>query len=349
MQNPFTTTFKTYRNFIMGIAILWVALFHLPLRTGVEAIDFFLDSGYGGVDFFVFFSGFGLFYSLSKSDDGTGRLDVLGYLKRRGMRLLPTYIPFIIVWMILKKIFHRIYLTEVFGNLTMTGWWNDDPNQFNWYLDLLLLLYILAPVFYSLIAHAKRKVLTGGYVMAFTYMVGISFFHHVQTQAISRLPIFVLGMLLAALGEEVGASDHEDTEIKTLFLLKNWPYFLTIIPGIALLYYFKIQIVWDRWSYGLYWYPFILIVPGVSILLCKLADVQGKNKISGKINQFIEMLGDASLEIFLIHVGLFEFLQINGRTYSCGFWWGMFIIALAVGVMLRKIVKRAVEKTMVRR
>lgn len=156
-------------------------------------------------------------------------------------------------------------------------------------------------------------------------------------------------------GATASDSDNEDTEIRAPFLLRKWPYFVTIIPGIALLYYFKIQIVWDRWSYGLYWYPFILIVPGVSILLCKLAEaldrkgIDGKTengekmRVGGKIKQFIEMLGDASLEIFLIHVGLFEFLQINGRTYSTGFWWGMFIIALIGGVMFRKVVKHIVQ------
>lgn len=331
----------------MGVAILWVAFFHLPLRTGVEALDFFLDSGYGGVDFFVFFSGFGLFYSLKKSDDGEGHLDILSYIKRRALRLLPSYIPFIIVWMILKKIFHRIYITEVFGNLTMTGWWNDDPNQFNWYIDLLLLLYILAPFLYALISKASRKVLTGVCLILVSFMVGISFFHHVQTQAMSRLPLFIMGMLLASLGEcseasqspretsTPSASDHEYTS-----LLKPWLYLIPIIPGIALLYYFKVQVVWDRWSYGLYWYPFILIVPGVSFLLCKLAAAQDRNIITSKINRFMELLGDASFEIFLIHVGLFELLQVNGATYPTAFWWLMFIIAMAAGLGFRHIIKK---------
>jgi len=55
-----------YRQALMGIAILWVMMFHLPLRPGIPIIKEFFNIGYGGVDIFLFLSGFGLYFSLSK-------------------------------------------------------------------------------------------------------------------------------------------------------------------------------------------------------------------------------------------------------------------------------------------
>lgn len=56
---------STYRTQLMGVAMLWVVLFHAtfsinnPLQ-GVKAI------GYGGVDIFLMLSGMGLYFSYKK-------------------------------------------------------------------------------------------------------------------------------------------------------------------------------------------------------------------------------------------------------------------------------------------
>ena len=39
-----------HRSAIMGFAILWIMLFHLPVPTDFSAIDFIKSIGYGGVD-----------------------------------------------------------------------------------------------------------------------------------------------------------------------------------------------------------------------------------------------------------------------------------------------------------
>ena len=80
------------RDEIKGAAILWVVFFHAQLGLGGLLYDV-QKIGYGGVDMFLFLSGFGLYHSLSRDADA-GR-----YLLRRARRLLPAYLPFCAVWL----------------------------------------------------------------------------------------------------------------------------------------------------------------------------------------------------------------------------------------------------------
>lgn len=341
MQTSFISLISKYRSFIMGIAILWIGIYHIPLRTQIPVLHFINDSGYGGVDFFIFLSGFGLYYSLKKTDDN-GKLDIYAYIKRRALRLLPSYIPFIIVWMIVKKISHRIYITEIFGNLTWSGWWNGDENQFNWYIDLLLLIYIIAPIIYSIITRVSKQFTAIILMFIFVIMVGIAFFHGQLIQAMSRLPIFVLGMSLPSLSDSSNVPENSaDTTNKkiTHLLFSKWVWIVLSVLGVALLVLCRFQTLLDCWHYGLYWYPFFLIVPGITILLCALARVLDKRKFGSLIVRGISELGKASFEIFLFHLGVFEFFQLKG-TYNLNFWIPTYIISFAVGYVYYRLVNR---------
>lgn len=70
----------------MGFAILWVMYFHIPLKFATEVGWFIHRIGFYGVDIFLFLSGLGVYYSLTK------RPNVLGFYKARLVRILPAYI-----------------------------------------------------------------------------------------------------------------------------------------------------------------------------------------------------------------------------------------------------------------
>lgn len=57
-----------YRGELMGLAMLWVMLFHAyKLRFGVLLLDGFKALGFAGVDIFLLLSGMGLYVSLSQT------------------------------------------------------------------------------------------------------------------------------------------------------------------------------------------------------------------------------------------------------------------------------------------
>lgn len=62
-----------YRGELMGLAMLWVMLFHAyELRFGVFLLDSFKALGFAGVDIFLLLSGMGLYVSLSQTHRGGG-------------------------------------------------------------------------------------------------------------------------------------------------------------------------------------------------------------------------------------------------------------------------------------
>lgn len=324
----------------MGISIIWIAIYHIPIKTGIPILHFIDDTGYGGVDFFVFVAGFGMYYSLAKSDKN-GLIDLHSYIKRKMVRFLPSYLPFICIWMVAKKLLHRIYMTEVFGNLTMTGWWNGAENQFNWYIDLLLLLYIIGPLIYAIIVNTTHTVRNTILLMLLMFMMGISFFHGQLILAISRLPIFVLGLFIAAILEKETVSDKKPVLCK--LITNEWIWYALSVIGIAVLYICRIQTKLDCWHYGLYWYPFFLIVPGVSVVLLRIASVFDSNRITSIVVGFISEIGKASLEIFLFHLAIFEFMQLKG-TYSIGVWVIAYILAFAIGYAYHRAVNMITKR-----
>ena len=49
---------STYRSELMGIATIWVMLFHFKANMNSAPMDLLSSIGYGGVDIFLFLSGF---------------------------------------------------------------------------------------------------------------------------------------------------------------------------------------------------------------------------------------------------------------------------------------------------
>ena len=88
-----------HRSVWMGLAMLWVVLFHAAPVTNIKLLDMFSASGYGGVDIFMFASGLGAYYSYTRDHSP------LDFIRRRVKRLYPVYLPFIIIWAIGKILF----------------------------------------------------------------------------------------------------------------------------------------------------------------------------------------------------------------------------------------------------
>lgn len=314
------------RKFIMGIAIIWVALYHIPSHTALPIVHFLQDIGYGGVDIFIFVSGFGIYYSLKKNSDTTA------FLKRRMLRLLPAYLPFVLIWMVVRYVSYQLYFTEICGNLTMSGWWNGDGNQFNWYIDAIVLFYILSPYIYGLLVDDSKcmnkdtnKYIKLATMIIVSFIISFAFLHGQLLMAMSRLPVFILGMI-------VGYTSN-DEKLNAVFTNK-WTYCLLLIVmimGFGLMYYcLYLQDRLDKWHYGLWWYPFVLIVPGLTLVLGKIGEWLQCLKI-------IQLIGDASFEIFLWHLFIFETAQAK-HIEGTVIWIILYVTAFCAGILYHMIV-----------
>ena len=139
-MNNYVTLLSKHRSAIMGFAILWVMLFHL--RVSVDFIPFMIIKkiGYGGVDTFLFLSGFGLYYSCSKENFNKRK-----YYKNRFKRILPEFWLVLVVVFILQKDFsYQSFYALICCASTLGLWvWGVIPYVL-WYISCILFFY--APV-----------------------------------------------------------------------------------------------------------------------------------------------------------------------------------------------------------
>ena len=88
--------------------------------------------------FFMFVSGFGLYFSLDKNPS------LLIFYRRRLLRIFPTY--YIIGLLTSFLIFHDTVFQYLFRYTTI-GFWLKDGLFADWFVPSILLLYLLAPFF----------------------------------------------------------------------------------------------------------------------------------------------------------------------------------------------------------
>lgn len=139
-----------YRAELMGFAILGVLLGHIIAFSGWDMP--ILDSIAHGIHTpgFLFLSGFGLFYSLSKNSDAAD------FYKRRFWRF---YLPFVL--MVLPFLFRPLLsgnfnLWSFACQISTINFWLYGNNNGMWYIAVSAVLYIITPPYTSLLLTDRK-------------------------------------------------------------------------------------------------------------------------------------------------------------------------------------------------
>ncbi len=279
-----------YRSAWMGFAMLWVVFYHS--YHFVDGMKFFKNIGYGGVDIFLFASGIGCYYSLCKNDD------ILGFAKRRVSRIFPTYWCFLPFWFIYAFKAFDMTFSDVVGNILGIQNFTTKGNAFNWYISAILLMYILAPYMKKLVDKID-SLFVQGLMVLLLFMISVPFFEsNTLIITIARLPIFYIGMIFA----------KRCTQKVELSFTKVLAYAFAVVVGIMLLYAFfnDPELKTMRWTHGLYWYPFILIAPGLCVVLSCIMMLIDKSKATSWIVAMFSAIGKYSFEVYLVHLLIYD-------------------------------------------
>lgn len=303
------------RTFLMGLAIVGIVLYHLrgnsvcPDSALARFLDDLMGMGYGGCDVFFFLSGFGIARSLGK-DSNLPR-----YLGRRAKKLFPAYYPFILVFIFSLKRLWGISGREILGNLTFTGFWLHFRNQFNWYIQTAVAFYLLAPAA-SWVMRRWKGWRAFGILGTVTLALQVLFFGDECMIAITRLPVFLLGM---AFGDQKTGS---------------MPWTKGRLTGLAAVFLGGFVFYWIAqpyilWGNGLYWYPFILMAPSFCLLAAALR--HSWRPCLRRIDGFVCLCGRCSFEIYLVHVLFFEYILVEREGNL--FWLAMAVVCTALGIL----------------
>ncbi len=279
---------RKYRTALMGIAILWVYLFHTSWNV-FEPLYTLIHKGYGGVDIFFFLSGFGIFFALEKSSS------ILDFYKRRIRKIYPAFLITLFALFVLRYRHLRMegvpkkeLLFSFFANVFTVSYFKWTVITFNWYIFAILNFYLLSPVFHEIIV---RK--GGPLLLILSLPLNILFFgdfNHLI--ASSRLFLYLLGMETAYL-----SMTKPDLRVSGKILIGLMGIGVVILLLVSRLPADTLD------YYGLWWYPFMAITPGLLYCLILLFNKTGRDCFP-----VLELFGKASLELYLLNVSFKDYV-----------------------------------------
>ncbi len=324
-----------YRKIWMGFAILWVIFFHFGYKPP-DPLAALQSSGYSGVDIFFFASGIGCYLSYSRDKNAAA------FIKRRFIRIMPTYFVFIVIWCAYKVITDGMDFTTVLGNIFCVQDLTGKDGSFNWYFGAMWIFYLLTPYFVAVADKIKKP---AGCVLFCLLLVLFSFpFWNVKALIIivTRMPVYFLGMYLAKRSQE------SDEKISLKFMLIA-TVFSIISMAAFIVCYFKLHD--ELWNYGLWWYPFIITAPTICLYLSFISKQLEKKSVGQKILKAFSFIGSYTFELFLVHMFVFKevssMIMERQPNHVIAIWFAALIpvaICAAILYQLTKGVKNLIKK-----
>lgn len=313
-----------YKAALMGIAILIVVYghyfyYHSGLKSYTE-LNITLPYTLCSVDMFLFLSGFGIFHSLSKNDNP------LQFIQRRLGRLLPSYLPFILVYCLFCLWADLMTKYQALGNLTTFGWWAQIGGQFNWYIPTLIVMYLMSPLFYHIIKAYGRKSLL---MLPLFFLIDAGCIGTSLMMGVSRFPVYFLGMFL-------GAEAHQGNQPSRRHLILSAIGFVVSMVG---LYFLVKRLPWTLNAYGFWWHPYIFATPGLVYGLTWFLSKLEKTAAGHQVNRFLSFLGGKSFEIYLCHILVYT-MALHFGVSSYPAWAVMAVIGILVGCIYNTVITK---------
>lgn len=276
-----------YRSVWMGIAMLWVMFFHSDIIVKNNILMGIKAVGYGGVDIFLFASGIGNYFSYFKDESP------LNFLRRRVARLAPIHVPFMVAWIVYNNVRRNVPLKGLLGNILGIQGFTSTGTNFNWYLTVLVICYLLTPYFAK--AVKDNNLFKNMLLIVLLILISMVFFKDTWLIiCFTRLPIYVIGMMFAK---------YSDKKINTMYVVAGA---ISCIIGSVALYIGFAKYKDLLWPYGIYWYPFILITPFFCYTVSIISSKIEKYKPMTYILNIIIYIGHISYELYLMHIFLFS-------------------------------------------
>lgn len=267
-----------YRTELMGMSAILILICHSVAYIEMPRIlHYVLSLGNIGVDLFLFLSGMGMWFSLTKSLRG----GVKRWYSNRYIKLL---IPYLMVVLPLNAIEYEMGMYKgqdiwnyLFGLTTLRFYVSHDAP---WFIAALLPLYLLAPLFYRLIRKYRWKatILMLGMLYA-TLLIPSSFSSDLLNSVISNIQFVTVRATCFVMGMGMGQAIKEKKTINLMWIL------LLAVNGLL------IVALTRHLVYGYFFFTLPLLV-----LFCWLIEHGGD-----WLSKSVRFMGEISLESYLLN------------------------------------------------
>lgn len=262
----------------MGLSIIVIFFYHL--QFSVDVYKPFWYCGQFGVDVFLFVSGFGCVYALRKYSG------LINFLVKRFNRIVPTAL-FVGVC---------IYYTDFYFRVDFANarFWEKMLMLHHWYIPMILLSYLLCPLFYKVLGKYNflGLICLSGISIALG-LVAPTIRIYLFPWYLHRMAAFLVGMFIAMNDFVIGR--------KYKYLAALCFFFAFILSG--RIYPENIDLRKEMWT----WATLLAIsLPWVCVSVARL----GESLKHTKLYNWINIVGESSLEIYLIHEYVIFVLEI---------------------------------------
>ena len=276
------SSISTYRSELMGWSIIWIMMLHFRFEN-ITQIGFIAQYGFTGVDIFLLVSGLGLYYSLDKDSR------LLSFYRKRLLRIFPTYYLLGIFASLL--LFQDGILSYLFRYTTL-GYWTGGI-FWEWYVPSIVVLYLAAP-FLKMLFDKGLAWLIGVLAIVILcvscYLVATEAFQPKDQHFffIYRIPAFLFGMLCGYWLK----NGIQATKYFYIIMLAGIPLFALLLPHHHQVYNYK-------------YFALTFIMPFFVWCICLVS------RWLKHINPLMRLIGNASLEIYLIQCIFFHAINIG--------------------------------------
>lgn len=337
------------RNVIFGIATLWIGLFHSDYLNDTisfyiksdfiaEPLKFIRSTGNVGVDMFLFLSGIGLYFSFTKDSH------VLSFWKKRLMRVLPSAFLIATFYFSLRYVNGRFSSGPLYYVLRETFlYFFVKGERVFWFISLILLMYLVFPIFYKIIDKWKAWGMIGlvAVIVVGTFAVRAiapGVYSNVEI-ALCRIPVFVIGIWAGRFVMEKKEIDRRwlwlvlAVAVGMLVLMANYNVIVkAIVPG-----YTKEMETMYIFIYRYAACPLGIALVVLDSFICTELRHRGKANL---LRNFFEFVGMYSMEYYMIYLNINHYLE---RIYKIGprqeimLYFGSFVVSLVLCVLVRKV------------
>ena len=316
-----------YRTELMGVAMLWVMFFHASdLDMGHEALEWIRAAGFGGGDIFILLSAMGLVLSLSKKEQ-----DYVSFMHRRMERILPAYYTVALPYTLFLILYKGVFWSALVWNTTLLYYWMRSSGAFNWYVAGIMTFYAVTPFCFRKLRDARNRETLVGAGSAVSLLICQLFvqegYWYIMDVAY-RVPVFFLGLLLGFYVKDDREIGKKDAAFWLCWLGLGGVYLGARLAGPEPLIL-----------------PFCHLFLFTTVPMCFGLCLLFEKLPLGWLRKGLCLVGENSLEIYLLNVSVFFHTELWRKIFSFGpsnrlYWLVIFGLNIICGVALHQFVAR---------
>lgn len=319
-----------YRNFLYGLAAVWIVFFHIHDMLRVPGEGFiarFLHLGNISVDIFIFLSAVGLSFSIEKNS-------LKEFYKNRFLRL---WVPFFIIcvpYYMWRDSVTGITLERIqcfLLDITALNFWLKQKVPF-WYVSLATAMYLFYPLLYKIYRKNKNYLVLFGFfcVIAEIVLMENGIFTHAE-KALSRIPIILIGIYISDIIKENREITKKQLAYSAVIFVLSLILYLILDPIVYVMY--------KRFIYA------FMTVPMLVLIAYLMEKIKGF-RIQNVIYRFFCFFGGFSLELYLVHNAITRILKYydlrHYPAYTYYLW--IFPVSVVLAIIYNKIAENIVKE-----